>query len=403
MVDPTRDVPASDVVSAQLRNRLRVLGHLDLARATLEQISSAAEPTEPRPVALVELHATDACDLDCVFCTYQDRDTTSFPYDALDRIVPLQPRAVVIAGGGEPTLYRSGERTFSDLVLRLAELLPQAKLGLVSNGVLYPGDEAARRLAWARVSLDAATQQVHSLTKRDRQPTFVRRVDNVLAYLAAGVPHVGVGFVYHRYNFHEAAETVFLVHDEVTRRMKGFLERVNLQFRPTCGIESCECPSENYSAEKDRLLTPDLTPSWADERRRQTALLTERMDRDPGFRSFVETQTNFLSREVHEPVPKVGAFHQCTLALLRVLLRADGTMYPCVMKASQRHAPVANLLVDNAAQILAGMRRYFELREGACRGQRDCCNIDGVKNVYLEEALEGALSGLPVPDSDPFF
>ncbi len=391
-----------DVVSAQLRNRLRVLNHRDLVHAFEERIADPqARPDVFPQMALIELHATDACDLDCVFCTYADRHGDAFPFDELPRVALLRPRAIVLAGGGEPTTYRDKGRDFGAFVCQLSDLVPGTPIGLATNGLFYPGDGPAQRLAWVRVSLDAATQKVYSLTKRDRRGSFDERIAHTLAYLRAGVPHVGVGFIYHKYNLHEVARALSLVFGTVRSEMPQLLGRVNMQFRPTCGIQSCACPSENYAADKGRLLTPDLTDGWKREREHQGDLVHARMAGDPLFASFVHKQTNFLSAEVHQPVPRVGDFRRCYLAALRVLLRADGNMYPCVMKASQRGRSVGNLLTDTPEQIVAGMRGYYQLDSGFCRGRADCCNIDGPKNIFIQEADdEVPTDGTAI---DPFF
>jgi molybdenum cofactor biosynthesis enzyme MoaA len=394
----------NDVVTAQLRNRLRVLNHRDLVQsfeARLDGDAHAGAEAFPQ-VALVEVHATDACDLDCVFCTYADRVGEAFPFDELHRVALLRPRAIVLAGGGEPTTYRDKGRDFGAFVRRLAEVVPGTPIGLATNGLFYPGDEAARCLAWARVSLDAATQKVYSLTKRDKRGSFDERIANTMSYLLAGVPHVGVGFIYHKYNLHEVARAASLVFDTVREAAPRHLSRVNMQFRPTCGIQSCECPSDNYSEEKGRLLTPDLTEEWARERAQQTDLIRGRMEREPEFAEFVTNQTNYLTTEVHQPVPKVGEFKHCYLSTIRVLLRADGSMYPCVMKASQRGQSVANLLSDTPERMHAGMRSYYQLDEGWCRGRADCCNIDGPKNIYMQEAA-AEVTPIEGPPVDPFF
>jgi sulfatase maturation enzyme AslB (radical SAM superfamily) len=397
------DTP-QDIVSARLRNRLRVLGHLDRIHEITTLMQDVKRDNARVAPALVELHVTDRCDLDCVFCTYDDRKTESFPWDGLAAIAQLEPRAVVLAGGGEPTLYRSGDRRIQDVIHELSGLLPSTRVGLVSNGAVYPGDDAAKKLAWARVSIDSGSELIHDLTKRVLRGSYGRRIANIMSYIRAGVPEVGVGFVYHKYNLHEAAAFIDGFY-ALWKDLPATVGAVNLQFRPTCGIQSCDCPSSNYSKD-GRLMTPDLTEEWRKERDTQRDLVAQHMREDPLFESFVQQRTNFLTGELQGPISKVGPFDRCYLSLVRMIVRANGDAFPCVMKASHRHAPIGNVLTSSTTELLNGIAAYYRLEPDRCRGQADCCNIDGVKNVYLMEALsEPTRSPTSENDwhNDPFF
>src|SRR5262249_10845168 len=160
-----------------------------------------------------------------------------------------------------------------------------------------------------------------------------------------------------------------------------------------CGIESCQCPSANYAPEKGRLMTPDRAAWWIEERDRQIDRVREAIARDAGFAAFVNEGTNFLTGEFRGPIERLPDFPHCYLALARIIIRADGSMFPCVMTASQRRNPLGNIHTSDGASIRAAMREYYELRPGRCRGRADCCNIDGVKNLYMREAdLEPVLA-----------
>lgn len=391
-----------DNVTGRLRNRSRVQIHLDIARANREAVRSMDSGAQPK-AALVELHCTDACDLDCTFCTYSDRNTESFPWKGIARIAALEPRAVVLAGGGEPTLYRDGQLRISELIIELRRLLPQTHIGLISNGALVPNAAAMAELSWVRVSMDASTEKAYNIIKRTSSPSYEKRLDNIANYMRSSIPDVGVGFVYNRSNLHQAADFVmeFFTITEGGRRQNG---EFSLQFRPTCGIESCACPSPNYAPDTGRLMTPDKAPWWIEAREHQLKRVREMMAVNPQFERFVNTFTNLLSGEFQRPIEQLGDFPSCYLALVRLVIRADGDMFPCVMTASQRKRKIGNILTSSGGEMLQNMNSYYALREGFCRGRRDCCNIDGVKNIYLEQADRCTDNTVLAPvGGDPFF
>ena len=103
----------------------------------------------------VVLHATAACQLDCIHCTYKHRDKTQkLPVTALARLVDDCAARGTVAmehSGGEPTLYPQFEE--------LAQLIHQRGMdqGLLTNGLRLPtlSDKTLESLTWIRVSLDA--------------------------------------------------------------------------------------------------------------------------------------------------------------------------------------------------------------------------------------------------------
>ncbi|MDX9689026.1 MAG: radical SAM protein [Alphaproteobacteria bacterium] len=362
----------------ELRNPSRVLGHLDLLERN-EKVLATGGTINP---ALVEFHITDRCDLRCPYCTYSDRNGARFPYEDLPKIAQLQPRALVIAGGGEPSLYNVGEHTTEHVLLRLRELLPKTKFGFITNGAAFPGNKAASVLDWVRISLDAHSSETHQKQKNGNSFSYESRIAVLNLWASSGVKNVGIGYLLNKSSLGVAADFTKAMFD-VTKLMSSGKDRINVQFRLTCGIQSCSCPSSNYAAE-DRLQSPDLTETWKNELLSQKEKVISLMRKDSEFDDFVRTQTNFVDPSLSTPNSPVDDFDRCRISLLRCLVRADGSIFPCVMKATSGAAAAGNILTDDARSIASGLGAFYRLDSDRCSGAEKCCRIDGKKNVLLQ-------------------
>lgn len=96
------------------------------------------------------------CNLKCAYCSVTYRDTASrIPLDRIKKyVIQLKERglkAVILTGGGEPTLYPH----FSELVLWLKNEM-NLSIGLITNGTQTRriSDEAAKTFSWVRVSIN---------------------------------------------------------------------------------------------------------------------------------------------------------------------------------------------------------------------------------------------------------
>ena len=99
----------------------------------------------------IQLTPTNACNLNCSFCSYSDRDKKKqIGYKQLEYILDVcadyGTKAMTITGGGEPLMYR-----------KINELIDYAGLkeidvGLVTNGTLLDRLDMHPNLTWCRIS-----------------------------------------------------------------------------------------------------------------------------------------------------------------------------------------------------------------------------------------------------------
>ena len=92
---------------------------------------------------LLEFHITDTCDLNCIECHYRSKSLATFPFDHIETfITTLNPKAITITGGGEPTIRESG----GTQELQRSGRMGHAKSLLMLSGA---GGRAARAAAAA--------------------------------------------------------------------------------------------------------------------------------------------------------------------------------------------------------------------------------------------------------------
>lgn len=185
---------------------------------------------QPYPV-YVQIVLSDLCNQDCSFCAYRTEGYSSnenFPVrDELgivaernpNRMMPFQKavetirccyemgvRAVLLTGGGEPTVHPQ----FGEVTEVLDDF--DIELGVNTNGLLLDHGKCYRlpNAKWVRVSVDAGTAETYGKTRRVNPKQFDRVLSNIRRF--AETPRrtatLGTGYVVTRENYHELALAV---------------------------------------------------------------------------------------------------------------------------------------------------------------------------------------------------
>ena len=159
-------------------SRYKILRYWDSLQKLVDRQYSEAMPI----TAEMDLH--NACNHDCIWCSVQSYRESQ----ARAALTPNQVRhiaeglgdvgirGVILSGSGEPTLYPA----FPEAVLSLREC--GIALGLETNGVGLEGpliQVALDHFEWVRISLDAASSEVHALTHGCAPADFERILENV--------------------------------------------------------------------------------------------------------------------------------------------------------------------------------------------------------------------------------
>jgi sulfatase maturation enzyme AslB (radical SAM superfamily) len=340
----------------------------------------------------MEFHPCDICNLTCCGCTYGHDDPErkpppiNFPIQAINKISQLKPRSMVIIGGGEPTLYRSGKYRLQEAVEEITSTNAGIALALVSNGTYLPPGNWPNRLSWIRLSLDAATEETY-LAFRGK-PLFSRVIKNYLSYLDYDVRYVGISFLFARSNVQDYATVARFIFDVVKAEKPHMLHKVNIQYRPL--------RRDPYLY--DRPFTQAVS---SEQIRNVVHEVRELADSSAEMKVFLKNQTNItaiLGGNTHPLHP----FSRCYYSQTFRIARANGDLRPCFIRTAEPDFSLGNLQVDNLETIALNALYVGALRKShydpqGCRQ----CHI----NYTFEQGLSGKLkpSTSPRVRADPFY
>jgi len=323
----------------------------------------------------IEFHPTDACNQRCRGCTYEHDDperrpeAVAFPYDQLQRLATLEPRAVTIVGGGEPTIYREKTHDFVDLVGRLRELLPEAQFGLISNGVRLPRNSVgwANQFKWVRFSVDATVRSTYKTLRGTDD--FDRVCDNLVRLLnETNIPSLGVGFVYSRCNISEASAAARFFFDLVMRQCPSALPRFNIAYRPL----RRDIQHGDRSDFPEAITASDIAKVELE--------FVQMAKASPALEKFLREQTNCSDISLGN-CHRAQRFTRCGYSTLYRLIRANGDVRPCCMRVAAPGFHLGNLLRDIPETIaLNVLYNAAYLRPG--------CDAQGCKLCGLNRLLE---------------
>lgn len=162
----------------------------------------------------VELDASNACNQDCIWCTfdhYRNVQNHLMPEDLMLRIVhelaDCGVKSILWTGGGEPLMNPATMNAMEETI-RLG-----MKNGLYTNGTLLDEKKVDRVIdtcSFVRFSMDAATAKTHHALHQTKKPEeFELILANILRLVerrnAQGLeyPTVGYSFLVHSENVHE--------------------------------------------------------------------------------------------------------------------------------------------------------------------------------------------------------
>jgi hypothetical protein len=386
---PSGLAPATGRAVASLCENAKKYGIVldaDTVRAELRDYSAAAQ---------LELHPSDICNEKCRGCTYGHDDPTikppaiCFPFSGLEQVARLQPKSIVIVGGGEPLLYRDREtgRRFPEFMDRLHEMLPGCRFGLISNGTIFPDGAWYRHFDWIRFSVDAADAGTYARVRgRD---LFDRVSANLVTLLRlTTTQQINVGFVFSRENVRDAAKAALYFFDLADDFCPEALGRLCVEYRPL--RKDLEGEGRDFP---EAVTDGDVALAVAGFR----GLASGR----PRFAEFLRVRTNWEIIQKGNSHEIVG-FGHCGYSSIFRLIRASGEVRPCCMRLAGPEFYMGNMLVDSPESI--GLNLLYNahyLRPG--------CDGPGCKLGRVNRLIEEGLAGRAVRATDsaiasnPFF
>ena len=370
----------------------RLTAQLQQAGACLSAADVSRRLRAYATVRHMEFHPTDVCNLACRGCTYGHDDPerkplpVSYPFGAIRQIARLRPRSMVIIGGGEPTLYRSGKQHFQELVAEVRVTNPGIRLALVTNGTFKPPGDWPNHFSWIRVSLDAATEGAYASFRG--QPMFDHVLQNYLGYLDCDVKYVGISFLFARSNIHEYADVARLIFDLVQDRKPEALPKVNIQYRP-------------LRRDPHRYNEPFTEAITAAQIQKAVGQVRELADTSAEMKAFLRNQTNVtavLGGSTHPP----HEFTRCYYSQTFKIVRANGDLRPCFVRVIEPDFRLGNIITD-ALETIALNTLYIAARRRPHCDSLGCCQCH--VNYTLEQGLQSRVqpSSAPEVQQDPMY
>lgn len=328
-------------------------------------------------VPLIEIHPTDYCNLRCNYCTFknsQHRDV--LPIGAVQAIQELNPKVIVISGGGEPTLYKYNNYALNDLILLLREKIPDVRIGLKTNGQLALKGKSLEALEKIRISINAGTEDT---LNRVCGGNLEKCLDSFVYYLNQNVKEVSIGYLFNDDNVKEIPLFLRSLKEIQASMGEEFRKRVSIQFRPTCKLSSCRCRSANFK--EYPIMVSDTTDMW----KSNIETIKNDIFADPELVPILEC-TNLEKRELFDYLANRTSFENCYLSFVQMYIRANGNVFPCCQMASSESGSFGNILRDSIEDIKTHQKTFW-LSSNRCKNPEDCCQLVSRKNVLLEKSL----------------
>jgi len=331
-----------------------------------------------------EFHPSDACNLTCCGCTYAHDDperkppAISFPFQEIEKIAQMKPRSMVIIGGGEPALYRSGNYRFQEMVEEICTTNPSITMALVTNGTYRPPGDWPNRFSWIRLSLDAATEDTYSAFRG--KPMFNRVIENYLSYLDYDIRYVGISFLFARSNIRDYAAVARFIFELVKEEKPHALHKVNIQYRP---LRRDPC---RY----DKPFTQAVT---SEQIQRAVSEVRELADSTQEMKAFLRNQTNItaiLGGNAHPP----HKFSRCYYSQTFKIVRANGDLRPCCIRVSEPDFVLGNIRTDSL-ETIALNTLYVGAR------LKPHCDPHGCRQCHVNYIFEQGLKGILRPSTSP--
>jgi cyclic pyranopterin phosphate synthase len=285
---------------------------LDKLAAHPEVLSDLREGGAGRLIT-VHLMPQNLCNQRCSFCSFRLPDNKNsldfdegkeIPWERMERLLDdleeMGVQGVEVTGGGEPLAYKHS--------MKLWERLGRGswRTGIVTNGTLLDEGTAVlmkERLAWARVSIDAATGDTYTKMRKCPRHHFAYAW-NAVRLLNKHRPddpdfRLGVGFVICNENAEEVWDFVEMAKQEGADNV-----------RISCTFSDQQL---DYFENKNAL------------RRAVAAAAQAKVDfEDEGFK--VHNQVPDRMEEINHPVQE---YHRCPIAQLLCVIEGEGKVYTC--------------------------------------------------------------------------
>lgn len=321
-----------------------------------------------KQAGMIELQLTDKCNLNCFHCHFRNKGDLFFNTAWIDVVLnEVLPKAISLAGGGEPTLYPC----FNETIYKLRDGKSNPQIGLITNGVFVPRGNWPELLSWLRVSLYSIIGTQYAGRDATLQKTVL---DNIKKYMdMSQLNMLGVSLLYYRGNVVDCVKLSFVLY-QMLMTSKRKSDTFNIQFKRAFVLSDPR--NFNIDTHSENLNLIPKEEELVNAIKYKDKLCLE----DSGFGEFLEQCTNYTQIEeflmngrkeaIAQLDPDVKTpqnFTNCYVVLENRLITPDGYVYPCPSIAENRDQKLAlGHILDKNEEFIKNIKRYYECNSEWC-------------------------------------
>lgn len=316
----------------------KIFSHLDMVNKWIKGRSAY-------PIT-VELHLTELCNNRCFYCHYPKSPKTMSLANAkvaIKKLSSIGTKALVLSGGGEPTLHSAVKKVIKIMVKEKIESAIITNLFKRDNE-LYK--TILKRCTWCRISLDSSKESIY---KRIRGVSgFGNVISNIrklvkLKNQLKSRTTIGVQSVINRYNINDIFREIKLASE---------LGVDYIQIRP---VETMPGEKLTYSKKQYDHIMQQIETGYQFEHSNFKIIRSNKWD----------VINPYLKKRVH-------GFYFCHAHMMIAAIDAHGDMYVCCHQIETRNKDMCygNILKEPISSIMLRRKRIIK-------------NLD-LKKCYLE-------------------
>ncbi len=362
----------------------RILNYIDSISYKKKMINNNFNPKQ---AGMIELQLTDKCNLNCFHCHFRNKGDKYFDEKWIDLVLnDISPKAISLAGGGEPTLYPD----FNETIYRLKNGKSNPQIGLITNGLFIPQGDWPSLLSWLRISLYSVNDKQYA----GRDSMFQQKViNNIEKYMNMdNLNMLGVSLLYYSGNVIDCIRLSFALY-KILKTSKREIDKFNLQFKRAFVLSDPRNLNEDIYVENINLIPGQQELRNAIKYKEQLCF------EDLEFEMFLNQCTNFeqivdfllngRERTIAQLNPNKLSpqnFSNCYVVLENRLITPDGYVYSCPSIAENRKPELAlGHILDKDNVYAKNILKYYKCTFEWCN-KRFCRHTE--HNQLVQNCLE---------------
>ena len=372
----------------------RIMNHIDDI-IKKKNCDKSRRIVAPKEADMIELQLTDRCNLNCFHCHFRNQGDLQLKREWISLILnEIKPKAISLAGGGEPTLYPD----FDKVIKELKSGSSNPDIGLISNGVYIPEGNWPAQMKWIRISLYSIIEEKYAGKKASIQE---RVLDNISKYMEmASLNMLGVSLLYYKGNVVDCIKLSFELYKRLVKSGRK-AQNFNIQFKRAFVINDPRVTSHQTYQQSLEILPDMLEIQEAIKLKKELSIVSE------NFGKFIDECTNYKQLEEMEAkgtdailvktmknriIP--DNYPHCYVALISRLITPDGYVYTCPTIAEHREIQLAlGHITDSEELFNDRLIHFFECRE-------PWCNSYFCRNNFHNKIVENYFANRKLPQYD---